>query len=135
MKPWLLFLAALLVFPSGAWAQRNLPKDAYFATVTAFSYPQVRFDKLELRLAPGGKIYNEHNLIIMPAAMPPRPSVLFRLDSNGDVSSMWILTSAEASRFKKTAPKPPKSGKPATDGGFKDPPRPPPADDKKESQP
>ena len=52
-------------------------------------------------MGPGARIYNRQNLIIMPAAMPPRANVLFKLDTAGHLSGVWLLTAQEAARYKK----------------------------------
>ena len=82
-----------------ALAARPLPGDAKFAVDAEFSYPYVRVNKHTLRLAVGVRIYNERNLIVMPAAVPPKANVLFKTDINGDVSRVWILTDDEAKAY------------------------------------
>jgi hypothetical protein len=79
-----------------ALAERPLPGDAKFAEDAEFSYPYVRANKRTLRLAVGVRIYNERNLIVMPATAPAKANVLFKTDINGDVSRVWILTDDEA---------------------------------------
>ena len=81
-------------------AARSLPSDAQFAEGAQFSYPYVKAGKDTLRLAASARIYSEHNLIIMPAAAPTKANVLFKIDINGEVSRVWILTDDEAQAFK-----------------------------------
>lgn len=83
----------------GALAARPLPGDAKFAEDAQLSYPYVKANKQTLRLAVGVRIYNEHNLIIMPATAPAKANVLFKTDINGDVSRVWILTNDEAKAY------------------------------------
>ena len=80
-------------------AARVLPSDAKFAEDAEFSYPYVTANKQTLRLAVGVRIYNEHNLIVMPATVPPKAKVLLKIDINGDVSRVWILTDDEAKAY------------------------------------
>ena len=82
-----------------ALASRVLPSDAKFAEDAEFSYPYVTANKQTLRLAVGVRIYNEHNLIVMPATVPPKANVLLKIDINGDVSRVWILTDDEAKAY------------------------------------
>ena len=89
----------LLLGGVAALAARVLPSDAQFAEDAEFSYPYVRANKQTLRLAVGVRIYNEHNLIVMPATVPPKANVLFKTDINGDVSRVWILTDDEAKAY------------------------------------
>lgn len=120
-------LLVLPALPEKAWAGRQLPRDAAYGEMTRFAYPLATIGKRTFRMAPGGKIYNQQNLIIMPAAAPSRASVLFRLDTAGELSGIWLLTAQEAARYKKPtasspapAPKPPAEqpkDNPATLGG------------------
>ena len=80
-----------------ALAARSLPGDATFAEGAEFSYPYVAAGKQTLRMAASVRIYNERNLIIMPAAAPAKANVLFKTDINGEISRVWILTD-EATR-------------------------------------
>jgi hypothetical protein len=89
----------LLLGGVAALAARVLPSDAKFAEDAEFSYPYVTANKQTLRLAVGVRIYNEHNLIVMPATVPPKANVLLKIDINGDVSRVWILTDDEAKAY------------------------------------
>lgn len=84
---------------SVAAAARSLPGDAQFAEGAEFSYPYVKAGKQTLRLAAGARIYNERNLIVMPAAVPLKANVLFKTDINGDISRVWILTDEETKAY------------------------------------
>jgi hypothetical protein len=44
----------------------------------------------------GSKIYNEQNLIIMPNTAPSSAAILYKVDINGEISQIWILTPEEA---------------------------------------
>jgi hypothetical protein len=103
-----------LLLSGPAWAQRQLPKDAHFGEITRFAYPLVRIADRTFHMAPGAKIYNQQNLIIMPAAMPPRAKVLFKLDTAGELSAVWLLTAEEAARYRKSTTLP---TKPSADQG------------------
>jgi hypothetical protein len=89
----------LLLGGVAALAARVLPSDAKFAEDAEFSYPYVTANKRTLRLAVGVRIYNEHNLIVMPATVPRKANVLLKTDINGDVSRVWILTDDEAKAY------------------------------------
>lgn len=94
-------------------AARNLPKDARFGKLTAFTYPYASIGGKALRMSPGAKIYNEQNLIIMPAAMRQRAKVLYRLDNAGSLSAIWLLTEHEAAAFERRSV----PAKPSADAG------------------
>jgi hypothetical protein len=73
-----------------------LPANARYGELKAFQYPQARIGDKVLRVAPGAKLYNAQNLIIMPAGMPQQAKVLYRLDPSGEIIELWLLTAAEA---------------------------------------
>ena len=77
-------------------AQRTLAPDAKYIAKAQFNYPFVKVGKQVLRLAVGSKIYNEQNLIIMPNTAPRSADVLYKVDTNGEISQIWILTPEES---------------------------------------
>jgi len=91
--------AALSASSAIVSAARTLPGDATFAEGAEFNYPYVKAGKQILRLAAGARIYNERNLIIMPGTVPAKASVLYRTDSNGQISRVWILSDDEAKAY------------------------------------
>jgi hypothetical protein len=103
------FAALVLVMQltvSEGWAQQRqvpVPTNARYGELKALRYPQVLIGDKVLRLGPGAKIYDRQNLIIMPAAAPSQASVLYRLDINGEISEMWLLTAEEAATAKRRA--------------------------------
>jgi hypothetical protein len=90
---------ALSVGAAFAAAARSLPGDAKFVEDAEFSYPYVKVGEQTLRMAVGARIYNESNLIIMPAAVPAKANVLFKTDINGEISRVWILTDEETKTY------------------------------------
>jgi len=80
-------------------AARNLPKDARFGKLTDFVHPYAKISGKVLRMGPGARIYNEQNLIIMPAALQKQAKILYRLDNGGELSAIWILTAQEAAPY------------------------------------
>jgi hypothetical protein len=103
--------AALLHLAPEASAARNFPPQAKRGEITAHKYPYYTIDKKTKRLAAGGKIYNEQNMIVMPVSVAVKKlQVMYTLDTRGELSAIWLLTPAEAARYKK-----PKSAK-KTDG-------------------
>jgi len=77
-------------------AERNLPPDAKYVAKAQFNYPFVKLGKQVVRLSVGSKIYNEQNLIIMPNTAPSQAAVVYKLDINGEISQIWILTPEES---------------------------------------
>jgi hypothetical protein len=109
-------IVVLCLTATALLAARNFPQDARFGELTRFSYPYATIGDKTLRMSPGAKIYNEQNLIIMPAAMRQQGAVLYRLDNAGALSAIWLLTAQEAASYaSKSAPKP--APKPDSESG------------------
>lgn len=96
----LLLLASLLCW-STAEAARNFPQNAKRGTITAHQYPHYQIDASNYRIAVGGRIFNQHNLIIMPASLRGKAEVMYQLDNKGELSAIWLLTREEAARYPK----------------------------------
>lgn len=82
------------------------PADARYGELKNFDYPRAQIGKETLRLAPGARVFDTQNLIIMPGMVPATASVLYRVDREGQVSEMWLLTAEEAAEAKKRASRP-----------------------------
>ena len=89
-----------------AQTARLLPADAARGSLTYVQGNIVTLDGQRLKLAPGSQIRGQNNLIVMPAALPPRSLVKYRLDRNGDLVQVWVLTPGEAARPDPPAPQP-----------------------------
>jgi hypothetical protein len=89
-------LAGLLWMAPAAFA-RDFPRDARRATLNWHHYPQYRIGSTTYHLAAGGHIFNEKNLIIMPASLQRQQvEVMYRTDGTGQLSAIWLLTPEEA---------------------------------------
>ena len=63
----------------------------------AYEYPSMKIGDNIYRLAPGSRIFNQQNLIIMPASLQVQSApVMYLLDMSGDLSGVWLLTGEEA---------------------------------------
>jgi hypothetical protein len=109
MKRFLFALVAsvlALACATQAGAQRNFPEQAKRGDMKAYEYPSMKIDDKTFRLSPGSRIFNENNLIIMPASLQIQAApVMYMLDTRGDLSSIWLLTRDEAARI--APPQPP----------------------------
>jgi len=92
-------LLACVGLAAGVVAGRQLPTDAQFTKDAAFAYPNVRVGSDTLRLAVGGRIYNQDNIIIPPNSAPATATVLYKTDFRGEISQIWILTDEEAKGY------------------------------------
>ncbi len=99
-------LAWLLLSPL-AQAARDFPQDAQRGTITAHQYPNYRIGSTTYRLAPGGRIFNQQNLIIMPVSLSrAQAEVMYRIDYLGELSEIWLLTPEEAALNPKQSDRP-----------------------------
>lgn len=110
MGRWTCALALALAFAatSQAQLQRLLPADGKLGELSGQQqqpFPLVQIDRKILRLAPGGRIYDQNNRTIVHGSLPDAATVLFVEDMNGQVSLIYLLLPGELERLK-PAPKP-----------------------------
>jgi hypothetical protein len=92
-------LVVAILVPADSHAQRNFPQTAKRGELTAHQYPYYTIDKKTRRLAVGGKIYNHHNMIIMPVSLQAQKAqIMYLLGMSGDLAAIWLLTPAEAAK-------------------------------------
>ena len=97
------WILALAVFATAGYAQisRPLPSNGRLgALVGKQPYPLLQIDSSTLRLAPGGRIIDEHNRTILHSYLPEQAYVLFVQDVNGDVSRVYLLRPEELEQLK-----------------------------------
>ena len=99
------FLFALLatvmatVLATHACAERVFPEKARRGDLNAYQYPAMKIGDRVYRLAAGSRLYNQQNLIIMPASLQIQTApVMYILDISGDLSRIWLLTQDEAAQ-------------------------------------
>ena len=90
-----MLLFGLLLCWSVAEAARNFPQNAQRGTITEHQYPHYKIGYATYRIAAGGRIIDQHNRIIMPASFYGKAEVMYRLDSRGELSVIWLLTPEE----------------------------------------
>ena len=87
----------LLMLASPALAQlRTIPEDARRGEMRYVPDMTVEVDGQRLLLlAPGVQIRDTLNMILVPAALPDKSVVKYRLNEDGTVRQVWILTEEE----------------------------------------
>jgi len=89
----------LLAFALPAMAQlRTIPQDARRAQIRHVQANIIELNGYQVQLAPGAQIRDASNRIIIPTAVPAGALVKFRLDDNGQVREVWILSPTEAAQ-------------------------------------
>jgi len=85
-----------LLFATAAFAQlRTIPADAKRAKVSPVQERIVELNGKREMLAPGVRIRDAANRIIVPGALPANSLVKYRRDAGGAVHEVWILTPEE----------------------------------------
>jgi hypothetical protein len=95
----LLILAGLaLALPlRGRAAPRDIPAEARRGILTPGWFPDIVLDGQPRRLAPAARIFNQDNLVELPAALRGRDlAVCYTENADGDVDRVWLLTPEEA---------------------------------------
>ena len=95
MRALVLLLIASLAVPAAAQL-RTIPADAQRAEMRHVQENVVELNGNRAQLAPGAQIRDASNRVIVPTALPAGSLVKYRLDANGHVRQVWILTREEA---------------------------------------
>jgi non-ribosomal peptide synthetase component F len=105
MRNWTWALALMLAFAatSHAQLQRFLPADGKLGRLSGQQnpFPLLQIDGQTLRLAPGGRIFDQHNRTIVHGFLPGDAVVLFVEDGKGDVALLYILSPGELERLQR----------------------------------
>ncbi|HXU42125.1 MAG TPA: hypothetical protein VN675_07360 [Burkholderiales bacterium] len=99
-----LLVAFLACWSCAAAAQlRTIPNEARVGTLRYLGAMQVELDGNPQQLAPGARIRDGDNRLVLPTALQEREQVRYLLDSTGQVFRVWILSAPE----KAALPQPP----------------------------
>ena len=91
-----LFLLGLLTSAGGARADvRNFPQDIRTGEFLGIDQGIITIGKESFRLAPGAKIRDQMNRIVMPVAVSGTGKIAYNFDHNRQVWGVWILTAEE----------------------------------------
>lgn len=108
MRRWAWILAWMVLFTGTGHAQlpRQFPADAKLGEMVGQQqlFPLVEIDKKVMRLAPGGRVIDANNRIILHAYLPQQAYVLYVTDMNGDLSRVFILRPDELEQIKRNPP-------------------------------
>ena len=66
-------------------------------------FPILLISKKAMRLAPGGRIYDQQNRAILHNYLPQQATVLYTLDPQGLVSQLYLLRPDELERIERAA--------------------------------
>jgi hypothetical protein len=97
MRALLVLFIALLAVPAAAQL-RTIPQDAKRAEIRHVQAYTVELNGQPVQLTAGAQIRDASNRIIVPTAVPAGALVKYRLDGQGRVRDVWILTPQEAAQ-------------------------------------
>ena len=91
---------ALTSAPAAAQGiERPFPPDALRGKMTPGYFPDILIDGKPRRLAAGARIFNQDNMIAMPATLRGGDIVVnYTVDAAGMLERVWILNDDEAAR-------------------------------------
>jgi hypothetical protein len=97
------FFSAWGVGLGHAQIARQLPADGKLGELVGQQQPLplLQINNKLVRLAPGGRIYDQHNRTILHTSLPERATVLFIQDMNGDISRVYILRPEELEQLRR----------------------------------
>jgi hypothetical protein len=94
----ILFLLALCAATLAA-ADRNFPSGSKRGELNSAEFPYVQIGKDVIKLAPGAKIYDDKNQLVMPTRLPQKAPIRYSIEaSTGLVLSIWLLSPDEAAQ-------------------------------------
>ncbi|CAN7708918.1 hypothetical protein [Duganella sp. LjRoot269] len=93
-----LLLSGLLSLSALAF-ERPFPTNALRGKMTPGYFPDVTIDGKVRQLSPAARIFNQDNMIEMPASLRGSDIVVnYTVDGNGNIDRIWILTRDEAAQ-------------------------------------
>jgi hypothetical protein len=101
---WTLALATACVAASHAQMPRQLPANGKLGELVGGQHPLplLQINNQVVRLAPGGRIYDQNNRTIPHSHLPAHAAVLFVQDTNGHISRVYILRPEELAQLQGT---------------------------------
>jgi hypothetical protein len=91
-------LSAVATFSAFAF-DRPFPPDAKRGVMSPALFPAIEIDGKSRALAAGARIWNQDNLIEMPASLRGSDFIVnYTEDHQGDIDRVWILTAEEAKK-------------------------------------
>ncbi len=97
MKRCALIAAALVMSAAHAQTHRPFPADALRGELQVQVAPEVLLNGKPARLAPGSRIRNENNFLVMPGELTVQGKrvVHYTQEQGGLIKDVWVLNAAE----------------------------------------
>jgi hypothetical protein len=99
---WALALTSACIATSHAQLPRTLPPNGKLGELVGQQqpFPLLQINDKIVRLAPGGRIYDQNNRTILHISLPERAHVLFTEDMYGNVLLVYILRAEELEQLR-----------------------------------
>jgi hypothetical protein len=93
-------LLGLAIFAATlAWAERTFPGDAKRGELKSAEFPYVQIGNDVIKLAPGAKIYDDKNQLVIPTRLPQKAQIRYSTEAaTGLVLNIWLLNAEEAAK-------------------------------------
>jgi len=92
---WIAALLWVLMAATPAFAFRILPDNVLYGDLEDLSPPYMKIGGKVFRIAPGSKIRDQDNRIVVPVSAPVKGRIAYNFDYLGQVLGVWFLTPAE----------------------------------------
>nr|HET7860372.1 hypothetical protein [Caldimonas sp.] len=92
-----LLATACIAVAAQAQTQRAFPQNALRGSLVIGTAPEARLNGDPARLAPGARIRDANNMLVVPTAVTGGPYLVnYTVDTSGLVKDVWILRPDEA---------------------------------------
>jgi hypothetical protein len=99
MRSWLVFTLFFSLI-GVVQADGRLPPNAMPGDLRGSEYPYVKIVDKVLKLAPGARIFDTSNRIILGGSLPQQAKIFYQLDLQGEVINLWLATPDEAASIR-----------------------------------
>jgi hypothetical protein len=87
---------ALLAATFASAEPRTFPKDVKAGKLVVFDYPTLKIGDAQFRAAPGLRVFDEGNRLLLPTQVPPSGKINYEIEaSTGMVKTIWFLSPEE----------------------------------------
>jgi hypothetical protein len=88
-------LLGLFLATTSAFAFRILPDNVLYGELKHLEPPYMMIGDKVYRIAPGSKIRDQNNRILVPVSAPTKGRIAYNFDYLGQILGVWFLTPAE----------------------------------------
>jgi hypothetical protein len=90
-----LLLTGVASSPRAQAPVRVFPANAQPGMLVMGNFPEAAINGIVVRFAPGARILGQSNTVVTPSSLTSPLRVRFRIDPQGEIDLVWILTADE----------------------------------------